>query len=349
MSGVRLGDPLPEAVRRVVERATDPGAGPAPTVESALALAARLTSAAPLPGAGDTLVRWQLLADLAAADLTVARVVEAHLDAVAILAEAAQEANCPQGADQGGAATWGVFAAEAPGAVLEAESDGQGGWLVNGVKPWCSLAGRLSHALVTARVSGGRQLFAVSLRDPGVRVEADAWHARGLVEVPSGPVHLERVPAVPVGGPDWYLRRPGFAHGGIGVAACWYGGAVAVARALVAAARRREPDQLALWHVGQADLDREAARQSLLAAAGEVDAGRAHGAAGELLARRVRSTVASAAESVLARTGHALGPAPLTLDDTHARRVADLTVYLRQHHAERDVAALGRAVLDRPW
>ena len=80
-----------------------------------------------------------------------------------------------------------------------------------------------------------------------------------------------------------------------------------------------------------------------------MDAGRAVGAAGELLALRVRSTVAGAAESVLARTGHALGPAPLTLDDTHARRVADLTVYLRQHHAERDVAALGRAVLDRPW
>ena len=252
-------------------------------------------------------------------------------------------------AGPGGAATWGVFAAEAPGAALEAEPDGQGGWLVDGVKPWCSLAGRLSHALVTARVPGDRQLFAVSLRDPGVRVEADAWHARGLVDVPSGPVHLERVPAVPVGGPGWYLRRPGFAHGGIGVAACWYGGAVAVARALVAAAQRREPDQLALWHLGQADLDLEAARQSLLAAAGEVDAGRAVGAAGELLALRVRSTVASAAESVLARTGHALGPAPLTLDDTHARRVADLTVYLRQHHAERDVAALGRAVLDRPW
>ena len=349
MSGVRLGGPLPEAVRRVVEPVTDPGGRAGRTVESALALAARLTSVAPLPGAGDTLVRWQLLADLAAADLTVARVIEAHLDAVAILAEAAQHADCPSGTDPGGAATWGVFAAEAPGAVLAAEPDGHDGWLVDGVKPWCSLAGRLSHALVTARVPGGRRLFAISLRDPGVTVEADAWHARGLVDVPSGPVCLERVPAVPVGDPGWYLRRPGFAHGGIGVAACWYGGAVAVARALVAAAQRREPDQLALWHIGQADLDLEAARLSLLAAAGEVDAGRAVGAAGELLALRVRSTVASAAESVLARAGHALGPAPLTLDDTHARRVADLTVYLRQHHAERDVAALGRAVLDQPW
>jgi alkylation response protein AidB-like acyl-CoA dehydrogenase len=349
MSGVRLGGPLPEAVRRVVEPATDPSGSLATGVESALALAARLTSVAPLPGTGDTLVRWQLLADLAAADLSVARVVEAHLDAVAILAEVAQDPGCPPAAEPGAAATWGVFAAEAPGAVLEAEPDGHGGWLVDGVKPWCSLAGRLSHALVTARVPGDRQLFALSLRDPGVRVEAGAWHARGLVDVPSGPVRLDRVPAVPVGGPGWYLRRPGFAHGGIGVAACWYGGAVAVARALVTAAQRREPDQLALWHLGQADLDLEAARQSLLAAAGEVDAGTAVGAAGELLALRVRSTVASAAESVLARTGHALGPAPLTLDDTHARRVADLTVYLRQHHAERDVAALGRAVLDRPW
>jgi hypothetical protein len=124
---------------------------------------------------------------------------------------------------------------------------------------------------------------------------------------------------------------------------------VGVARALVAAARRREPDQLALWHIGQADLDLEAARQSLAAAAEEVDAGRACGPAGERLALRARSTVAAAAEGILARTGHALGPAPLTLDDAHARRVADLTVYLRQHHAERDVAALGRAVLDAPW
>jgi hypothetical protein len=49
---------------------------------------------------------------------------------------------------------------------------------------------------------------------------------------------------------------------------------------------------------------------------------------------------------VLERVGHALGPAPLARDERHARRVADLQLYLRQHHAERDEAALGRAVLD---
>lgn len=46
-----------------------------------------------------------------------------------------------------------------------------------------------------------------------------------------------------------------------------------------------------------------------------------------------------------ARVGHALGPAPLAFDEDHARRVADLELYVRQHHAERDLAQLGSAVL----
>jgi hypothetical protein len=47
---------------------------------------------------------------------------------------------------------------------------------------------------------------------------------------------------------------------------------------------------------------------------------------------------------VLGRVGHALGAGPLGHDGDHARRVADLTVYLRQHHAERDLEQLGRLV-----
>jgi hypothetical protein len=43
----------------------------------------------------------------------------------------------------------------------------------------------------------------------------------------------------------------------------------------------------------------------------------------------------------MARVGRALGAGPLCHDEAHARRVADLTVYLRQHHAEGDLAELG--------
>jgi hypothetical protein len=42
----------------------------------------------------------------------------------------------------------------------------------------------------------------------------------------------------------------------------------------------------------------------------------------------------------------------MATEEDHARRVADLQVFLRQHHAERDVARLGRLLLDGgrpPW
>ena len=43
----------------------------------------------------------------------------------------------------------------------------------------------------------------------------------------------------------------------------------------------------------------------------------------------------------------ALGAGPLCHDEAHSRAVADLTVYLRQHHAERDLAQLGALVAER--
>ena len=44
--------------------------------------------------------------------------------------------------------------------------------------------------------------------------------------------------------------------------------------------------------------------------------------------------------------GTSLGPAPLAFDADHARRTADLRLYIRQHHGARDDAALGAAVLE---
>ncbi|MEZ0491095.1 acyl-CoA dehydrogenase [Kineococcus sp. TBRC 1896] len=306
---------------------------PTPLVDAALALCRRLTREVPLPGAGDTRRRWDVLATLAEQDLTLARVVEAHLDAVAVLAEAGREP--PPGS------TWGVFAAEAPDARLEARETPGGQWSLEGTKPWCSLAGVLTHALVTARTGAGRRLFAVDLeaaRAAGrLEVLPDRWHSRGLVDVPSGPVVLRDVPARPVGDAGWYLRRPGFAHGGIGVAACWYGGAVGVARALRETGRT---DPLTQRSRGLVDLRLWSARTALDAAAATVDAGRATGVEGELLAARVRALLAETAEVVLSEVGHALGPRPLTADAAHAARVADLTVYVRQHHADHDLVAL---------
>lgn len=312
-------------------------------IDGALALARTLGADAPRPGTGRTAELHTLLRRLARHDLGVARALEPHLDALAILGEAGLT---PTGCGLAAEATWGVFAAEGGDDPLVArERDGH--WLLDGVKPWCSLADRLDAALVTAHVgdaSGERRLFAVPLREGTVAPEADAWHARGLTEVPSGPVRFCGAPAEPVGGAGWYLSRPGFAWGGIGVAACWHGGALGVAAAVATAAARREDPHL-LAHLGAIDTALSASRRALDEAASAIDAGDADGARGSLLAKRVRASVAGAVEEILLRAGRALGPAPLALDAEHAKRVADLALYVRQHHAERDDAALGRSVL----
>jgi alkylation response protein AidB-like acyl-CoA dehydrogenase len=313
--------------------------------DRALGLARRLGDAAPFPGEGRTGELWDLLTALGAADLSVARVVEPHLDALAILRQAGL------GRPEAGS-VWGVFAAEGPGARLEARRTAEG-WRLHGTKPWCSLAGALTHAVVTAHTGpDARRAFAVPLGHPGVAVREGGWHALGLPGIQSGPVDFDGVPAEPVGEDGWYLDRPGFAWGGIGVAAVWHGGALGVARRLWAGASQRTPDQIALAHLGAADLALGAARAVLADAAAAVDAGRAEGSAGALWALRARGTVAAAAEAVLTVADHALGPAPLAFEAEHAQRVADLRLYLRQHHAERDTAALGRSLLEageRPW
>jgi alkylation response protein AidB-like acyl-CoA dehydrogenase len=309
-----------------------------------LELVRQISGQAPDPGSGRTAERWEMLATLAAGDLSVGRIAEAHLDALAILAEA----ELPQG-DR--TLLWGVYAAEGPNVRVDARPTADG-WSVTGVKPWCSAASHLDRALVTAHTDTGRRLFAIDLTSPSVRVQPDGWVSRGLREVTSGPIELSDCPATPVGETGWYLERSGFAWGGMGVAACWYGGMVGVARALWAAGRRRPPDQIAQLHLGEVDLRVQAGRLALMDAARLIDQGRADGADGVLLAERVRGIVAAAVDDVIESSGHGLGPAPLALDEDHARRVADLQIYVRQHHAERDSARLGALILaepDRPW
>lgn len=338
-------------------------------VDAALALAERLGAARPAPGRPGTRDLWEALATLAADDLALARAVEPHLDAVAILDDA-DPAAVITGA-------WGVFAAEGGDDPLTARhADGR--WTLTGTKPWCSLGDRLDRALVTARVAGAgggaagesataeRRLFAVALAeartDGTAHADADGWVARGLVEIPSGPVRFSGVPATAVGDAEWYTARPGFAWGGIGVAACWYGGALGVARTVRTAVRERhEPHAEA--HLGAIDEALQSARRALEeAAALAADGARAPSAAEaadpapparpldrdavRLLAKRVRATVARTADEVLHRAGRALGPAPLARDAAHAKRVADLQLYVRQHHAERDLASLGRSIAD---
>lgn len=296
----------------------------------------------PLPASGRTAERWNRLAQLAEDNIVAARVAEAHVDAVAILHELGGKPPEP-------GQLWGVWAAEAPDPVLTA-ADNNGAFTLNGTKVWCSGAGFCTHALVTARLEDGtRGLFAVTATDPTVKALPSTWWNAGMAGSDTRPVQFTNTYAVAVGDPEAYLNRPGFWHGAIGVAACWLGGARRVADPLYRCAASQSADAYSLAHLGAVDAALAASDAILAEAAGRVDddpfdrSGTA-----QLLARRVRSVVEHAVDEAITRTGRALGPGPLCQDGRHAQRVADLSIYIRQSHAERDLAELGRLAGRKP-
>ncbi|MET0264883.1 MAG: acyl-CoA dehydrogenase family protein [Duganella sp.] len=303
----------------------------------------------PLPGSGATLARWQALSIAGGHDLSFAKLYEGHTDALAILAEL----NGPVIAG----ATWGVWCAEPPGPGVALRIAGNGRYTLSGRKQWCSGAATLSHALVSCRDAAGRRMLAaVSLHQPGVTVTDEGWHAVGMAGSASVDVVFNDAHAVPVGEHESYLTRSGFWQGGAGVAACWYGAARAIGERLLAAthpqanATSRQPDPHRLAHLGHVDIALSGAAALLIDSAARIDA--APHADHCALALRVRLTVEAAAATVLEHVNRALGAGPLCHDAAFARMVADLPVFLRQSHAERDLATLGSQLAVRgesPW
>lgn len=293
----------------------------------------------PLPGQGQTLQRWQTLARVAGADLSLAKLYEGHTDALAILAECA----CAPLAGDG---IWGVWAAEPPSARVRIVARDNQRVFLQGRKAWCSGALQIDCGLLTAWDEDDQpQLVALDLAEAGLQRVADGWQAVGMGITASVELALERAPALLVGSPGQYLGRPGFWHGGAGIAACWYGAAEALADSLREHCRQPRPDPHAEAHLGAVDAALYGAAAALRECAALIDA---HPLAdAELAVRRVRAQVEEAAAQVLTHVGRALGATPFCRDSHFARLSADLPVFLRQSHAERDLAQLGQQLAAR--
>ncbi len=326
----RLGRAAREATAGARERGHDldstSGAG------DAFRIIADQVLALPLPGSGQTTARLAALAAVAAVDVTLGRLVEAHADAVAILAEL-------DGPPAQPGQRWAVWAAEGPAATVRAATGPGTATTLSGAKPWCSGATLCTHALVTAAGADGRALYAVELEPQTAHPSSGGWAATGLSGSATETVTFAAAKAVTVGKPGAYLRRPGFWHGAVGVAAVWWGAARGIAAMLYAAAADRDVGPHALAHLGAIEAALAGSAALLRQAGATIDAAPHLG--DERLALTVRASVEAAAATVVERTGRALGPGPLSHDRDHARRIADLTVYLRQSHAEGDLARIG--------
>ena len=302
----------------------------------------------PRPGGGQTLARWQALCDVAAHDLSLVKLFEGHTDAVAVLQELGAEPP-PAGS------TWGLWAAEPPGARVLVHDPTEAQVRLSGRKCWCSGASSISHALLTAwhADGSGPQLVAVALDQPGVTVTDQGWHAVGMAGSASVDVHFDHAVGACVGGSGDYLARPGFWHGGAGIAACWHGGAIGLADALrhaVAEAGASATNPLRGIALGKVDVALQQTAALLREAAAWIDE---HPRADACtVALRVRLAAEASARVVLDEVGRALGAAPFCRDARFARRAADLPVFVRQSGADRDFLSLGQRVAAagaEPW
>lgn len=298
----------------------------------------------PLPGDGATLARWQALAAVGAHDLPLAKVFEGHTDAMAILHEAQAHAlaDAPQ-------ATWGTWCAEPPDARLALLSiDNR--HVLRGRKAWCSGAHGVTHAVVSCwDHDGAPMLAAVDLHRRGVRVTDDGWNAVGMRATASVDVWFDDVVATPLAGPGFYVERAGFWQGGAGVAACWFGAATRLADALRERLAERS-DSHRLAQLGEVTVALQGCAALIREAAAIIDS--APGANAMRTALTVRLSVEATANTVLHAIGRALGAGPLCKDAALAQLYADLPVFMRQSHAERDLEAVGQLVSalgDAPW
>lgn len=286
----------------------------------------------PIPGSGNTAERHHRLFEIGREDLSLARLVEAHWDAVAILAEAGRKV--------GPGIVYGLWAAEAPGKAIILERN-----VISGTKPFCSGAGIVDRALVTVTEPEPR-LIDVDLRNRGHQIEFDegAWKTSAFAETKTAVATFHSVPVSVddiIGPRGFYLQRVGFWHGACGPAACWGGGAAGL---LDWALQQKRHDPHTLAHLGAMRAAIWSMEAALEAAGRQIDANQNDGEEAQRRALILRHIVEQGCTDVIRRLARAYGPHPMAMDEAVARRYVELDLYIRQSHAERDLEILGSLV-----
>lgn len=289
----------------------------------------------------------EALMALGRTDIPLARLMEGHVDALRILAEAgaAPETN----------ALYGVWASRSGGTGLAGKPAG-GGWHLTGRLLFASGAGVLDRALVTVWPEDHRHL----LLDAAVSdwsFDTSAWRTRAMEHSRSHRTELDAVvSARQIGADNFYLSRASFFPGGVGVAAVWTGGAARLLDLLDAGGEARvavsDPKSVRL---GRARTDLASAvalvRQTAIALrASEV--GGAPGPPGEglpaahpdslrSLATLCRAGVGAAVRRILEEVRALAGPAGLAFDEDLSRAVDDVALYVGQQSQDGDSLFLG--------
>ncbi|WP_336939728.1 acyl-CoA dehydrogenase [Acinetobacter pittii] len=276
----------------------------------------------PYPASGQTYQRWQLFAQIAGVDLSLAKLFESHCDALSILNELGYQQEIDN-------KTWAVWAADGGPAPLQVTND-----LCSGIKPWCSGAEFIQKALMSYKDQQGQaQLCIADLSHPSITTDLSHWHAVGMHATQTAQDSFENTPVKAIGQPNSYLNRPGFWHGAAGVAACWYGAAVRLAGYLQESCQAN-PNPYKKLYLGEVAQQLEITKHYFQHVAELIDHKPTLSHEREI--RILRAQTEQCCLSVIERVGKALGARPFCEDATFAQLMADLPVFIRQSHAAFD-------------
>lgn len=306
--------------------------------DMALKLLPYIQANVPPMGENQSIARLRFLTTVARQDLGLARLIEGHLDASQILRDAGRQAD--------GRQLYAIWASGGPAdtaGLLQAEPSDTSARLT-GSKPFCSGSDIVDRALIY--IYPAEQLVDVSMRSAGsqeyVHFEPGQWKSPAFAETHTWTVAFEGLPVTDenrIGGHKWYFDRPGFCLGALAPAACWTGGAIG----LLDSVRQRIPDNPhARAHLGAMASSVCSMNTMLQWGADRMDAD-PDNLSGSMFptALLVRHHIERACTSVMDRFGRTLGPRPFAFETVNARRIAELTLYIRQCHAERDLEELG--------
>jgi len=333
----------------------DPALGRDRSGGGASELAAGLADARGIPLGGRRDEHHRLLA-AGAQDLAWGRLYEGHVNALQLIARLGDEAQRMRAADDvAHGRLFGVWNTQAADGVRIGAADADGVTL-SGRKTFCSGAGRVMRALITAAwPDGSAQLAVVPMDRVDVVIDESFWRPYGMEDSESYAVDFSGVRlrrSDLIGAPGEYERPPWFVAGASRFVAVQTGAVEQLAADFAAFVRRRRyhDDPIQLTRLGECTV---AARTAALwvdaCADGWATFDEHPHAANEaaLLATvdAARSAVERAALDVAERVERGVGARGLLETEPFARRLRDLRMYLRQPAIDATLLRVARAML----
>ncbi len=292
-----------------------------------------------------------LVRRVAAADASVGRIYDGHLNAIERLAVQAPEGLREREllAVTAGRLLAGVWGGDpVPGEGPPAHvTTARGRPVLRGVKTFCSGAGGLDRALVLARGEAGQPPLGVWIDVSDVeRVEIDRgwYHAAGLRASESHRVVFHDAPVLgQFGAAGALAAQPWFARDALRTCASWAGMAdAAVAGALAQLAARETTGELEALAAGRILTAQRTIDVWMGAAAGAMNS--AERLPETSLSARV--AVTEAVRILLDEASRACGSRPFARGGALDRARRDLELFLLQHRLDPMLARAGRAAID---